>query len=830
MGLLQMKARVAANMRSHLALALLLISSLVLIISPVEAGGRDAVVCTAVSTSGLSNFQVEDGQCRIYDIGMVSSNNVLELEINISDDAIDLMFMLDNVFDAYAGGFSHLHAVEDSSILSATGTYSFHWSPDANDQYEEFRLVFDNLDHDNDGDEGDMGGSTSSVSIVLNEVQNSHWTAFNGLSVLNSGSHEEILGSQELTLDAGSEISITAWPMQGMPDIYLMNQSHRTSYLNQGSGSFHIPGASMLSLSQQTNLLWTVTQEYDGQPLFLMVDNEGTPVGGGDGSSESRVSIKVEINPIVDPAIVDDLDGNAAVLGQSVEFDATSTANRQSQIQILEWDLDLDEDTDNDGDTDNDVDKTGWKVSTSWNTPGSHRVLLTITTPTGAKAQTSHQVSVVDVVKPSVLIMHNTGSNSLGQVLAPVGEMVEFTAQVSDDHVIAGKRWSLDGVEVSSDEVWTKGWTSLGNHILVLEATDVSGNSARTELEIEVVDNTEPIIDESKVKVPETAVAGKVVVFDASNAASDSWDDASTLIYGWDFDLDTDFDGDGISWNDAELSGPVQNVVFQEVREESVRLNVVDSSGNTASFPFTVTVESAPETSMMGIMMTVIGILVICAGAGAFMWRQKEMGMARQLLASHGLSHEETVVRMNHVKETQKPSFFAKSVVLAGLAESSQQMTEEQKAEAAKQAELKRLYGDGTQANPNAGFASPASSRAGADAEFAAMAGTGAGGASTTSRTLDSAQQAAALDAAALFVDEEPGQVKKTVPSISTSESGGVSVPQQKTTQQQPAAKPSGSKGTCSSCGQAFAVQLPQGVSEALVDCPKCGLEQLFSR
>jgi len=231
---------------------------------------------------------------------------------------------------------------------------------------------------------------------------------------------------------------------------------------------------------------------------------------------------------------------------------------------------------------------------------------------------------------------------------------------------------------------------------------------------------------------------------------------------------------------------------------------------------------------MMGVVITVLAILVICAGAGAFMWRQKEMGMARQLLASHGLSHEETVVRMNHVKETQKPSFFAKSVVLAGLAESSQQMTEEQKAEAAKQAELKRLYGDGTQANPNAGFASPASSRAGADAEFATMAGVGAG--PTNSRTLDSAQQAAALDAAALFVDEEPGQVKKTVPSISTSESGGVSVPQQKTAQQQTAPKPSGSKGACSSCGQAFAVQLPQGVSEALVDCPKCGLEQLFSR
>jgi len=828
MGLLQMKARVAANMRSHLALALLLISSLVLTVSPVEAGGRDAVVCTTVSTSGLSNFQVEDGQCIFYDIGMVPTNSVLEFEITISDDAIDLMFMLDNVFDAYAGGFSHLHVVEDSSILAATGVYSFHWSPDANDQYEEFLLVFDNLDHDNDGDEGDMGGSTSSVSIVLNEVQNSHWTAFNGLSVLNSGSHEEILGSQELTLDAGSEISITAWPMQGMPDIYLMNQSHRTNYLNQGSGSFHIPGASMLSISQQTNLLWTVTQEYDGQPLFLMVDNEGTPTGGGDGSSESRVSIKVEINPIVDPMVVDDLDGNAAVLGELVEFDATPTANRQGQIQILEWDLDLDEDSDNDGDTDNDVDKTGWKVSTSWNTPGSHRILLTVTTPTGAKAQDSHQISVVDVINPSVSIVHNTGSNSLDQVLAPVGEMVEFTAQVTDDHVIAGKRWSLDGVEVSSDEVWTKGWTSLGNHTLVLEATDVSGNSARTELEIEVVDNTEPVIDESKVKIPETAVAGKVVVFDASNAASDSWDDSSTLIYGWDFDLDTDFDGDGIKWNDAELSGPVQNVVFQEVREESVRLNVVDSSGNTASLPFTVNVESAPETSLMGVVMTVLAILVICAGAGAFMWRQKEMGMARQLLASHGLSHEETVVRMNHVKETQKPSFFAKSVVLAGLAESSQQMTEEEKAEAAKQAELKRLYGDGTQANPNAGFASPASSRAGADAEFATMAGAGA--APTNSRTLDSAQQAAALDAAALFVDEEPGQVKKTVPSISTSESGGVSVPQQKTAQQQTAPKPSGSKGACSSCGQAFAVQLPQGVSEALVDCPKCGLEQLFSR
>jgi hypothetical protein len=152
-------------------------------------------------------------------------------------------------------------------------------------------------------------------------------------------------------------------------------------------------------------------------------------------------------------------------------------------------------------------------------------------------------------------------------------------------------------------------------------------------------------------------------------------------------------------------------------------------------------------------------------------------------------------------------------------------MTEEQKAEASKQAELKRLYGDGTQAKPNAGFASPTSSRAGADAEFAAMAGIGAASASTTSPTLDSAQQVAALDAAALFVDDEPGQVKKTVPAIPSTPSGGVSIPQQ-----QPAAAPSGSKGTCSSCGQAFAVQLPQGVSEALVDCPKCGLEQLFSR
>ena len=825
MGRLQMKARVAANMRSHLVLALLLISSLVLTVSPVEAGARDAVICTSVSTSELSNFQVDNGQCRIYDIGMVTTDSVLEFEITILDDAIDLMFMLDNVFDAYAGGFSHLHAVEDASILSAIDTYSFHWSPDANDQYEEFRLVFDNLDHDNDGDMGDMGGSTSSVSIVLNEVQNSHWTEFNGLSVLNPGSHEEILGSQELTLDAGSVISITAWPMGGMPDIYLMDESHRTSYLNQGSGSFHIPSASMLSLSEQTNLLWTVTEEYNGQPLFLMVDNEGTPIGGGDGSSESRVSIKVEINPIVDPIIVDDLEGNAAVLGQLVEFDATSTANRQGQIQILEWDLDFDEDSNNDGDTDNDVDDTGWKVSTSWNTPGSHRVLLTVTTPTGAKAQASHQISVVDVVTPSVSIMHNTGSNSLDKVLAPVGEMVEFTAQVSDDHVIAGKRWSLDGVEVSSDDVWTKGWTSLGNHTLILEATDVSGNSAKTELMIEVVDNTKPTIDESKITIPKTAVAGKVVVFDASNAASDSWDDDSTLTYGWDFDLDTDLDGDGIKWNDAELSGPVQNIVFTNVKEESVRLNVVDSSGNTASLPFTITVEAAPETSIMGTMMIVIAILVICAGAGAFMWRQKEMGMARQLLASHGLSHEEIVVRMNHVKENQKPSFFAKSVVLAGLDEGSQKMTEEQKAEASKQAELKRLYGDGTQAKPNAGFASPTSSRAGADAEFAAMAGIGAASASTTSPTLDSAQQAAALDAAALFVDDEPGQVKKTVPAISSTPSGGVSIPQQ-----QPAAAPSGSKGTCSSCGQAFAVQLPQGVSEALVDCPKCGLEQLFSR
>jgi len=192
-------------------------------------------------------------------------------------------------------------------------------------------------------------------------------------------------------------------------------------------------------------------------------------------------------------------------------------------------------------------------------------------------------------------------------------------------------------------------------------------------------------------------------------------------------------------------------------------------------------------------------------------------------------------------------------------------MTEEQIAEKAKNAEMQRLYGSSGGGDPNAGFRAVGSSHQGSDAEFAAMAGIGGGGA-----PLDASQAAAAAEAAALFSDQQPGQVgaQKEVPSIPESslgdeifeqieshsaakqqpkpsagtQSGGISIPERSTPTPSPSpAAPSpsqvaassaasGMRGSCSSCGQGFMVQLPSGVNEVLVDCPKCGVEQHFSR
>ena len=854
-------------MRRALVLALLLSTMPFLSSFTVADEARDAPTCTTLFETTIQAFDVGGGECSTYRIGTVSSDTVLEFNISISGDAIDFLIMTENVHEAYSGGFAYGHVIELSSLLFANGTYNFHWRPDANDMNKEFHLVFDNLAHDNDAGEGDQGGSEATVQVQLNEVVDTYWTEFHNLVIMEVGSHQEILGSDELTLDAGTQITVSAWPMFGEPDIYLMTEQHRTTYVNGDSGAFHIPGAAMTAIAGFSTMMWTISESQAGEGLYLMVDNEASPSGGGSGSSEARVSIKVEFDPVLAPSISDDLNSTAAVIGQEVVLNALSTPNRQSQVQSLAWDVDLGADSDGDGTLDNDADATGWSAAASWFTPGTHRVLLTVTSPDGENAQSTHEVSVIDVVAPMVSISHDTSSNTQNQALAPIGEVVTFTANINDDHTIAGKRWMLDGVEVGTGNSWSKGWMNPASHVLVLEATDVSGNIGNATLLINVIDATVPTLDASKVEVPVTVTAGEGFTLIAINAGSDSFDDDSSLEYRWDFNLDDDMDGDGIKHNDAELIGQSVGPIKysdKDVGEVTIRLTIVDPSGNMVSKGYTIQVEPAPESKTGMVISIIIIILAAVIAVGSFMWRQKEMGMARHLLASHGLTEEEISVRISSVSETRNVPFFAKAVVIAGLAEGTGPMTEEQIAEKTKNAEMQRLYGSSGGGDPNAGFRAVGTSHQGSDAEFAAMAGIGGGGA-----PLDASQAAAAAEAAALFSDQQPGQVgaQKEVPSIpepslgdeifeqiethsatqqlpkpsAGTQSGGISIPERSaptpstssaapSSSQAAASAASGMRGSCSSCGQGFMVQLPSGVNEVLVDCPKCGVEQHFSR
>ena len=854
-------------MRRVLVLAALLSTLPFLSLFVVADEARDAPTCTTLFETTIQAFDVGNGECSTYRIGSVSSDTVLEFNLSISGDAIDFLMMTENVHVAYSGGYAYGHVIEPSSLLFANGTYSFHWRPDANDMTKEFHLVFDNLAHDNDAGEGDQGGSEATVQVQINEVTDSYWTEFHNLVIMEVGSHQELLGSDELSLDAGTQIMVSAWPMFGEPDIYLMTEQHKTTYLNGDSGAFHIPGAAMTAISGNSTMMWTISESQAGEGLYLMVDNEGSPSGGGSGSLEARVSIKVEFDPVLAPLISDDLNSTAAVIGQEVVLNAHSTPNRQSQIQSLSWDVDLGDDSDGDGTLDNDADATGWSATASWFTPGTHRVLLTVTSPNGDEAQSIHEVSIIDVVAPTVSISHDTSSNTQNQALAPIGEVITFTANINDDHTIQGKRWTLDGVEVGTGNSWSKGWMNPSSHVLVLEATDVSGNIGNATLSINVIDSTVPTLDASKVKVPVSVTAGEGFTLNAIDAGSDSFDDDSSLEYRWDFNLDEDLDGDGIKNNDAELMGQTVGPIKyddKDVGEVSIRLTIVDPSGNMVYKGYTIQVEPAPESNTGMVISIVIIILAAIIAVGSFMWRQKEIGMARNLLASHGLTEEEISVRISSIRETRNVSFFAKAVVIAGLAEGTGPMTEEQIAEKAKKAEMQRLYGSSGGGDPNAGFRPAGSSRPESDAEFAAMAGIAGGGA-----PLDASQAAAAAEAAALFSDQQPGQVEfqKEVPIIPDSSlgdeifeqiethsatkqqprpatgarSGGISIPGQSTPTPSPSPSPSpaaasaasaasGMRGSCSSCGQGFMVQLPSGVNEVLVDCPKCGVEQHFSR
>ena len=172
---------------------------------------------------------------------------------------------------------------------------------------------------------GDQGGVDSRASLTVSKITDSYWTPFHNLIAVENDSSDTLLSGADLQLDAGTSIVVTAWSLEGNGDIYLQTRAMNDLYTSGGVGSLYITGAALQSVEGSSSFSWIVPNELDGEELILVADNTDTPVGGANGDSPVRMTVRVELAPQLNPIISDD-SNSSTVVGNSIMLDAYSVS------------------------------------------------------------------------------------------------------------------------------------------------------------------------------------------------------------------------------------------------------------------------------------------------------------------------------------------------------------------------------------------------------------------------------------------------------------------------------------------------------------------------
>ena len=752
-----------------------------LLFSPMVSAteGRAAPQCAELDLSAVvsssSGVAVDPGACTIIDIGVRSHSTTLAIDIEILDDAMDVLVFDQSSIQVYKNGQNYRSYFNDeASFESIIGAEWLDWAPPLSSNDKRWYIVFDNTRHDGDEGMGDQGGVTSRFKLQLAPASTEDYSLIHDTFFIQPG---ERINLGSFSVDGGTELSYWAHPISGDGDIFIQSD-------NQLSGDLRIAGTAMENFGGQdtTQLDWTVPVFLDLQNLNLMAEA---------GTSGLHFSAKAWFDPVLAPVIVD-YSNSQTTIGEGMILNASDTPNSLQQIRSLSWDFD----------SDNIPDATGFVVEASWDLPGTKTVILTAESETGETASTSTQIEVVDDTNPTAVITA-TGEKldlDLGgnYRLDRTSEMTLQASNSYDDHGIASSSWNVDGEFVSSASQFSTEWSEIGNYVVTLTVTDYSNNSGSVSTTIRVYDSTEPILVTSVISEITEVEQGEDLVFKA--AATDGWDAQENLTFTWDLDLSRDSNNDGDRTNDPDLTGSSVTMSFDEVGETKFAVTVYDQSNNSDFEIFTIDVVEPPsETSLLAIVAIVFLVIIVVMGVVLFGHRGVQRRHAVELLMQGGLTNEEANARLDSIARNNKLPAFAKAAQMAGISEdgivkSKSQILSETKAE-----EFEAIYGNDSQTDPNAGFRPIAASR-----------------------RVDPALAEAAL---AAFADEpKQTDVVSSAPVSGKVKSGGIALPQST----QP--KSHNLSTECTSCGKMFSVKLLPSAKSAIVSCPHCGIDQLFER
>ncbi|MGB1365950.1 MAG: PKD domain-containing protein [Candidatus Poseidoniaceae archaeon] len=793
-----------------------------------STSARATPSCSSESaTTFASQVPVDDGECVELTLGLLTPGDVYEITILVIDDALDVLVFDDAGLQPYLLGQSYRSAYQQvPSTEFANGSYEFHWKVPLSISEKSWTIVVDNLAHDGDQGNGDQGGDLGRVSISVTKLNDGQWTSYHDLVGIIPNGYLTLLEGDDLRLEEGTAVSVTAWSLEGFGDVYLQTESMNANYL-AGQSNVALTGASLLGVDGTASFNWIVSAAFANQPLKLILDNTNDPDGQGDGSSNLRITIRVELVPVMRASFV--AENQTVELDTLLNFDASSSPNNLQQIAQYVWDFDASVDSNNDGDAINDVDAVGVSASNLWTTPGEKTVTLTVSGQLGFdRIQTN--ITVLDVTDPIARI---TGSSTsiAGGFRIEHGETITLSCATStDNHQVAACSWSLDGSPYGQQTIASFNWSDIGIHEVGLIVLDPSGNSQSTSVQILVTDSSVPSIDQPLFEAfSNQAVEGEVTSFFIT--ASDNYDTNTDMRFHWDLNSLEDSDNNGNALDDPDYIGSRVDIIFDKVGTNTVIVTVFDASNNSDSRTFSVIVSEAEvvETDY-AIFAVILFAGVVTMSIALIGYRRWQTTIALKLLTDRGLPENEALAHISMVKQTQRLPLFAKAIQISGLDAGGDVVSQQEQEIARKEAELQSIYG-----SANEPEAAP-------QAQFAPR------------MQLSQASSQAASEAAALFFEDEPKTASpQTVANdfddlmepqpASKPVTSGIELPEQfvpsadelPEIEEEQAPEESESnvnllRGTCSSCSLEFQVPMPIDVKEAIVICPSCSSEQLFQR
>ena len=797
--------------------------------------GRDAPDCLSVDATMLSSqVAVANDACMRLNLGTLQPGEVYEFSITVIDDALDVLVFDESGLQPYLLGQSYRSSFQQvPSTESANGQYEFHWKVPSSINAKSWTVIIDNLAHDGDQGQGDQGGIDGRISMTVTQLTDTPWTPYHDLIGIIPDGHLTLLEGTSLDLEEGTTIAVTAWSLQGLADVYLQTESMYANYLS-GQSNVALTGASLLAVDGTSSFSWVVPSALANQPLKLVVDNTDDPDGQGDGSTNLRVTIRVQLVPVIQAQFV--AENTTIPLNTLVGFDASSTPNNLEQISQYTWDFDSTVDGNDDGDFINDVDAIGLTSEAQWTSPGERIVTLTVLGQSSFDRQ-QQTITVNDVINPVARITGTTASSSSatpvsgGWRIAYANTLVLTCNSSTDDDAISACSWSLDGAPYNQQTTVSFNWSTIGEHVVGLTVFDDSGNSATTQVDVRVVDGSIPMIDDTNFNPKKSLEEGQFHTYSIN--ANDVYDSASNLRYHWDINPSKDTDQNGNPTDDPDYIGSKVDLLFDSAGTKTVVVTVFDASNNTDSRTFSIVVDESVESSInFGLIAVVLFVFVVTLSISFIGYRRWQSSIAVGLLTGRGLSESEAKAHMTMVRQSQKLPVFAKAIQLAGL-DVGEVVTQDQQEQARKEAELQSIYGSGeVEEIPQAQFApkreiSQASSQAAAEA--AAL-------------FFDDAPPAPAIDKIAQDPDDALLQELESLNKkpAQTPQSGGIQLPENMAPVEEMSApiqevveeaEPSNLlKGSCNSCSLKFQVPMPTGVNEAIVVCPACSEEQLFQR